>query len=347
MTKREIILIGVIVLFLVGGIVLWFWPSTPKPMAQEQEQTQKSSPPVPPPPSSEPKPQIPVDDGSPITLKTMSVDKATMLYVLRSMKDHEYDWKRPMNFYGKVIDENNQPVGGAHVHYEWTTIGTPGNGAEADALSDGDGLFSLTGQHGKGLGVRVEKDGYYTVDGGLGDLNFEYANPSSPYWYEPDSNSPVIFHLHKKGEGTTLVSKIVEIPNHNHYAQAQINLMTGFIRPDGNLTITYDTSKFLPGAQPFPWTFTLSMSEGGLIETNDQFPFEAPTSGYIPSITISEDNLERGIWQGGVRKTYYFYLPGTNTYGRMTVEASASLAIEFNYVYNPAPGERYLEPAAK
>lgn len=193
----------------------------------------------------------------------------------------------------------------------------------------------------------MEKEGYYTVDGGMGGVSFEYANPSSPEWYEPDTNSPVIFHLHRKGEGAKLFSKSFDVPLHNDPAQDRVNLMQGFIKPDGVLTIAADYSKFLPGNQPFPWTASLSMTEGGLVETNDQFPFQAPTGGYTSTINLDMTNTDRSVWQDGVKKTYYFYLPSTNTYGRMTVTISSGLPVGLSYVYNLAPGNRTLEPASK
>ncbi len=110
--------------------------------------------------------------------------------------------------------------------------------------------------------------------------------------------------------------------------------------------MTLDNSKYVNGAEAFPWTVTLTMSEGGLIETNDQFPFFAPASGYSGTVTMDMTNLDRSVWRGDMTKTYYFYLPSSNTYGRMTVNASSSLPLELSYFYNPTPGSRVLEPAS-
>ena len=277
----------------------------------------------------------------------MSREEATKIYVQRFNQDHQYDWKVPLNFYGKVIDENNQPVAGATAHMEWNTIGVPSGTASGQTLSDGGGLFSLTGQRGKVLEVRVEKDGYYTVDGGAGALAFEYANPSSPNYTESDPNSPVIFHLRSKGAGAKLFSKTLNVPLTTNHPQDRVNLMQGFIKPDGTLTLTSDKSKFLPGAQPFPWSVTLAMSEGGLVETKDQFPFQAPVSGYASTATIDMTDTNPDVWRGSAAKTYYFYLPSTNTYGRVTVNTSSTLpAVMLNYAYNLTPGNRILEPAS-
>jgi hypothetical protein len=127
------------------------------------------------------------------------------------------------------------------------------------------------------------------------------------------------------------------------YTTTEIDLREGFIR-HGVLTIKVDTSKFLPGAQPFPWTVNLTMAEGGLVETDEHFPFLAPQSGYAPTINFTFADLDRRRWQGGFTKTFYFHLPSTDTYGRIRIEASTSLPVEFDEVYNLHAGDRNLEP---
>jgi hypothetical protein len=286
---------------------------------------------------------IPFHENAQISLKNHSIADATKLYVERTSRDPSYDGRVALSFYGKVVDEQSKPISGAKAILGWNTFGVAGGSRATFLSSDQNGLFSLIGQHGKILQVRVQKDGYYADNRGSW-RTFEYANPSSPYWYEPDSEHPVVFQLRKKGPGVDLFSKHLTVPVFQEkYTKNQIDLRSGFIRP-GILTIETDTSKFLPGAQPFPWSVKITMSEGGLIETDERFPFEAPSTGYVPSIDLNFSDLEQGHWQGGFTKTFYFYLPSTNTYGRMKIEASDSLPIEFDEVYNLHPGERNLEP---
>src|SRR5271157_234473 len=121
-----------------------------------------------------------------LSLKTMTRDAATTIYVKRKMADQLYDWKMTLNFYGKVVDENDRTVKDAAVKFIWTTTGVASGTSDAETLSDGNGLFSLTGQHGKILVVSVRKQGFYTVENGYSQTAFEYADPSSPRYYEPD-----------------------------------------------------------------------------------------------------------------------------------------------------------------
>src|SRR5207249_361195 len=59
----------------------------------------------------------------------------------RDRSDPRWEWKVPIQFYGKVVDENLSPVRDAKVHFQWTDLshGT----SESDSVSDGQGNFSL------------------------------------------------------------------------------------------------------------------------------------------------------------------------------------------------------------
>jgi hypothetical protein len=347
MTKREIILIIAIFVIVIIGITLWLWTSAPKAIARVSLQKSSQPSPYTQTTASGPSPAA-LSEYPQLSLKAMSKEEATRIYVERLAHDPLADGKVVLNFYGKVVDENNQPVPAATVHLQWNTILTWGGTKEEQILSDGSGLFSLTAQHGKVLEVRVEKEGYYTVEGGQGALAFEFANPSSSVFSESDSNNPVIFHLRKKGAGANLVSKSLELILDQNHSQDRVNLMLGFIKPDGLLLIQSDKPDYRTAKDPFSWKITFSLAEGGFIETNDQFPFFAPEGGYASTEMIDMTNINQASWSNTATKTYYFYIPSTNTYGRMTVNTlGSSPSIMLNYVYNSSPGQRSLEPVAK
>jgi len=72
--------------------------------------------------------------------------------------DRLFDWQRPINFFGKVLDEQAQPIEGAQVHFVWNDISEKGS-SEVNTMSDAQGMFSLTGIKGKGLSVSITKKG--------------------------------------------------------------------------------------------------------------------------------------------------------------------------------------------
>ena len=73
-------------------------------------------------------------------------------------QDPRFEWKAPINFYGKVVDQDNQPIAGATVKFVWNDISSAG-WSSAESTSDVNGLFSLADKKGKGLSVSVSKMG--------------------------------------------------------------------------------------------------------------------------------------------------------------------------------------------
>src|SRR5438128_2385625 len=72
----------------------------------------------------------------------------------RILEDPLSDWRTPIQFYGKVVDESGQPVAGATVHFAWNDLSPEGT-SRSETESDADGLFSLTGKTGKILTIQI------------------------------------------------------------------------------------------------------------------------------------------------------------------------------------------------
>jgi len=70
--------------------------------------------------------------------------------------------------------------------------GTP----STNIISNSEGLFSLAGVVGARLGVHVGKNGYDNVNN-LNSHEFSYSTLAGITPFQPDSNSPVLFHLRK------------------------------------------------------------------------------------------------------------------------------------------------------
>ena len=355
MTKRNIILIISITGVLIASVALWRSRLSSPPVASTQS-SPGPSPKLPPLDASQSKAR---DEYPQLSLKTMSLDEAMRQWNERGMKDHDADLKISINFYGKVVDENNNPVPDAKAHLSWVTVDdSNGNkeeylekfglsGHKKDLLSDANGLFLLTGQRGGMIQVNVQKDGYYSIESDKGIPTFNFAQPWDANYYEPDPNHPVVFHLRKKGAGAKLFSKSLLVYLKDKRLDARVNLMQGFIKPDGTLHLILDGTKSLSSGA-FPWSAAVDMGEGGMVETNEQYPFEAPQSGYnTKSATVDMSNPGGKTWDGDWVKTYYFYLPSTNIYGRMKIAFGANLGVTVDYSYNPTPGDRNLEPASQ
>ena len=139
--------------------------------------------------------------------------------------DPLWDFKRPIEFYGRVVDEEGNPVGDMGVHFSWNDLspqGTSTNRTTTDAL----GRFSLTGVSGKVAVIRLD-DSEYNIYWKTNQFAFEYANPYLPSFHTPNPNQPVIFHVQKKRESAPLITGRAKITFLKNGQPTKVNLMSG------------------------------------------------------------------------------------------------------------------------
>jgi hypothetical protein len=260
----------------------------------------------------------------------------------RDQEDSKWEWKVPIRFVGQVVDENLTPVGDAKVDLQWTDLSSQGT-SHAHASSDQNGFFSLSNVQGKRLLVRVSKDGYYPSEQ-QNRLSFEFANPFEENFYQGLQDKPVLFHLHTKGTAAKLVKKSVEVVLPGGDSSARIELMTGKVSSSGQLEV--QASKPWPPRPMSPrydWEVTLSIPDGGLVETSKEFAFRAPEIGYSPTFHL---NMAATVpsWGVSVEKTLYFRYGTPAKYGRLSFRTSGNSRYIFvDYLLNPTPGDRNLE----
>jgi len=262
----------------------------------------------------------------------------------RDRSDPKWEWKVPIQFYGKVVDENLSPVRDAKVHFQWTDLshGT----SEADSVSDGQGNFSLSGVQGKRLLVRVTKLGY--DDSSSNEGSFEFANPFEEIYYRPSKAKPVLFYLRRKGEGAQLIKKSIQVILPGDGSGANVDLATGRVSASGQLEVhawkPWPPRPLLPH---YHWNVTFAIPDGGLVEATEQFAFEAPEAGYKPSFEFNMPADAGDGWKIEVEKTFYFSYGQPRRYGRLNFRTDGhSRYIFINYVLNPS-GSRNLEEASK
>jgi hypothetical protein len=253
------------------------------------------------------------------------------------------DWQRKIDFYGKVVDENSNPIAGANVGFGWSETPTEEGERRTNTLSDREGLFSLRDQRGPSLDVSVSKPGYASSHNG--QWGFIYAHGVKKYVADP--LNPVLFVLHKKGEGAQLVTSqtgmrlevLVDVPPDR--TSVTVDLLQKKVSGNGQLVI----SQFKP---PFPqatnWSFSLRIPDGGFIENHDEFQYQAPESNYQP--TLEFDFSKSGTnWVTEVTKQFYITFGEPRKYGWLRIESNLQQETVFlTYAINPT-GSRNLEPA--
>ncbi len=234
-------------------------------------------------------------------------DPRWKVFLDRSKADRAWQGKMPIDFFGKVIDLEGHPIGGATINFVWTDLSATGS-SQSTTKSDVDGLFSLRGARGKNLGVEVTKEGYNKPK--QDRYGFEYASFSDEEFYQPNPATPVIFRLRKKQPAAPLI-----------YQKQELKISIG-----ATSEVTLDTGTKLqidlianPRSGQGLWSMRVSVLNGGLQPTAEEFPFSAPLYKYQASLVLDDNTPKPPTWeslyQGGS-----FYLKAGSNYGRIEVQ---------------------------
>jgi hypothetical protein len=261
----------------------------------------------------------------------------------RTQLDRFHEWKRPIEFYGKVVDENGEPVRDAAITFTWNDLSLNGT-SQFRTMSDDGGYFSLSGIQGKGLSVFITNERYY-VSNTHNKFAFEYANPHEPHFHEPDPHNPVIFHLRSKGRAEALVvtKKSYKIPKDGSPVEVQLTTGTKAMGLSGQMRVecwTVDAQK--DAFNRYDWKCRVSVPSGGLIESTREFDFEAPAQGYQTFDQIDMPQSSEN-WRSDVSKWYFLKLPD-GTYARLhfRIIAGGDHFFKIQSFVNPS-GSRNLE----
>ena len=246
----------------------------------------------------------------------------------------------PINFYGRVVDENEQPIVGAKIEAQWSDLSANGASSEVTS-SDSHGSFSITGKKGRGITIRIAKEGYYTPK--QQRTSFDYAAFWEANYHEPDGANPVVFRLLKKGQGETLSAGEAwpTIPADGTPVRLDL-LNNARVSNDGQLEISAvtNTEKYPPPV--FDWQAAIAVEGGGLLEHDAEFPFEAPEEGYVPKVEFQMP-ASAPDWRRSIEKSYFVRIGTPPKYGRIRVRFNgASQKVSMHYAINPT-GSRNLE----
>jgi Carboxypeptidase regulatory-like domain len=260
----------------------------------------------------------------------------------RDSQDSKWEWKVPIRFYGKTIDESGRPVAEADVHFQWTDLSSKGTG-DSRTTTDGQGLFSLDNVNGKRLVVRVNKSGYYSSDS-RNRFSFEYANPFEEIFYRPKAEAPILFYLRRRNPADNVIHKSVELVLPGDGSATKLDLQSGMPNVAGALQLqAWKPWPPRPMTPPYDWKVMISMSNGGFVETREDFAFEAPEIGYEETYVIDMSAALGNLWKVAAERSLYFTFGEPKRYGHLTLRTDGNSRFVFlNYVINHS-GSRNLE----
>lgn len=259
-----------------------------------------------------------------------------------SVKSTKEQFRTPIIFYGKVIDENDQPVVGAEIKYSCNSIDvtlTQEVHYDGKVYSDASGMFKIDGIRGIDLGFQLSHPDYYNSVKNRTLVG--YARGRDPNVPETPE-AAWIFRMYKKKNPIAMVSGSggVKVPPNGtpgiiscgKYGRLQAEYL-------GNPPPTYT-------GKPFEWLVRLSVPNGGIMEAGPEFNFEAPMSGYQPFIEINMKNTQQG-WVESVRKNYFISFGQNFSRMNIYVNSGKEAFVSIDYLINPTLGDRNLESDPK
>lgn len=281
-------------------------------------------------------------------------------------------------FYGQCLDQDGNPVEGVRIEAEvtkmrksmLTVVATESFKYKESLLatSDANGRFEFKDE-GSYLALRkMEKPGYVAATSTLRGYQFGQilVGDTMAGLHKANSLKPVIFTLWKKGDGSSAV-----VFHDKNGFKPEI----GMQKSDLGKTVYFDLSKRVKAIGPtgntleviannagnrrrdpisqkivgsmYPaWSYTLRISGGGLVQTDDTFLYRPPETGYEEFFRLEVPEGE-GCWMSKVDGQKFYFKTAEGNYGAfvLAVYASADGSMSFHFdklYYNPT-GERDLE----
>ncbi len=257
-------------------------------------------------------------------------------------------FKTPIIFFGRVIDQHNNPVPDADVKCypndrAWTSS------SQYQRKSDSAGYFSIDGVVGSSLGVEVSKPGYLVfpwsdsrvTSSGL----FKYAAGTGRH--VPDRDNPVIFRLHKIG----VTEPLVKIGEKNFRITRDGSPLSIAVDEQGAHQVVlrcWNQELQRPaGQRQYDWRLEVSVPNGGLQVRKDAFDFEAPQDGYAASDTVDMPASLGNQWRSFAERSYFIrFADGTFARAKMEMHPGGDHFVAWESFYNPKAGSPNLASPA-
>lgn len=237
----------------------------------------------------------------------------------------------PINFWGKVVDQDEHPVSDVSVKAQVSSpevrnlaYGTA-SFHEYNLKTDPNGLFALINARGDILTVTaLEKENYRSPP--VFQKSFEYGVGQK---FIASSNQPFVFKLL---DASTLTDEPVVQFNRRSTIRCDgtpisINTLNNDWREGADsigdiwLSFVRDPVNLVEHSTNYSWALTIEIPSGGLICSDEDYFFltKAPERGYVSSYRLSMERSDPN-WKRERKLPFYFQLQNGKDYGRAMAE---------------------------
>ncbi len=220
-------------------------------------------------------------------------------------------------YYGRVIDQDDQPVPYAVAHmglYSWET-----GAHDVDVTADADGRFVLRWPRASSASVYLlSREGY--VSPPTRDYTTWGERFGQKQTRRPDPNNPIIYRLWKQKEPLQPLLRCVmdrDLTSMNEFGESVLVRLKAAGEPSD---VWYRLDRTREGSSgPIGWTFTVGVHQGGVQLIDKGRPnWEAPADGYAQSIQWKANIEDPGAWRG-VEETLFLRMRDGPYYARVNV----------------------------
>ena len=241
----------------------------------------------------------------------------------------------PLLFYGKVVDESNQPIGGVQVSYTAHTVSESRDDVfnTGTVTSDDRGIFKIDGINGISLMLQLSHTNYYPYPDNSTGFD-KRSLPKKGYFSDSEENAE-LFRMHSKGHPVALIYRNGGFHTANNGTTADYPLrgntradILGQLQVQGWNNLRPDTN--------YDWKVQLTLPNGGIVESTNYFDFVAPETGYADTLSFEVGGSE------SVRKTFFLKVPTGYIRFKVLIVMGKDMFVTADYYFNP-DGSRNLE----
>jgi hypothetical protein len=258
------------------------------------------------------------------------------------IRDFINAYQTPIEFYGKVIDQHGEAVGGASIKIfpVNNAFGTSDSRSDFEIASDPNGLFSVTNMKSLSIGIVVNKEGYLTFsDRGLGkpassrSIDFGLSDTKGKEF--KDANRPTLFTLHKIGPVEPLVyvdDQLWNLAVNGTPREIALDSEKGIGSHQIEFRFLSDWSK-LPmdneiNSKRYNWSLVACIPGGGFIKNGSDYNSEAPKDGYLETIKFEyAASMPQDQWKRSRSERYFVkFADGTHGRIRFSIDGSSDMS---------------------
>ncbi|MGP8200774.1 MAG: hypothetical protein ACLQU4_14865 [Limisphaerales bacterium] len=242
---------------------------------------------------------------------TLGPKEERMLGILSTYNDV------PINFYGKLEDQFQNPVVGAEIKASIMVNNGRREGTDhPSTTSDANGFFEFHGK-GESIGMMPQKVGYALASV---ETLFKFSGMED-HPYVSDANSPTVVKMWKLQGSEPLANINQHYRLLNTGVTMNFDLLTGAIVPNGgDIKITVNRpAGIISTRTQQDWSLTVEAVDGGLVETSmaeSRVTYIAPENGYQPSaaFTMSTTN---NTWYQSIHQMFFLNSRSSQVYSKV------------------------------